>query len=104
MPAPRHVELRPHVERAGYHLDRFDAYLGDRLICTGRSCWHEPARRLLDTGYPPEMLLYVQHAGRAFDPSIRPRPIGELAKWTIKERDGGGLCRERFESWPETSR
>jgi hypothetical protein len=34
------LELRPHIERAGYHTERFDAYLGDQLISTHRSGWH----------------------------------------------------------------
>ena len=95
MAAPLHAELRRHVERGG-HTDRFDAYLGDRLICTSRSGWHEPARKLLDMGYPAATLLIVRHAGRAFDPTIKPRPIGELAKWCYEERDKGGIKRRRW--------
>jgi hypothetical protein len=91
------LTLRPHIERGGYHTERFDAYLGDELICTSRSGWHDPARALLARGYPPETLVRVQHAGREFDPTVVPRPIGELAKWTIKERDRGGLRKERWQ-------
>jgi len=96
------VVLRPHIERDGCRLDRFDAYLEDELICTSRSGWHEPARRLLELGYPAGTLLLVQHESRPFDPTIRPQTIGELAKWTVKERDRGGLHQERFQSWAET--
>jgi hypothetical protein len=42
--------LRPHMERGGYHADRFDAYLGDELICVSRSGWHDPARALMARG------------------------------------------------------
>jgi hypothetical protein len=30
------LALRPHIERDGFHTDRFDAYLGDELIGTHR--------------------------------------------------------------------
>jgi hypothetical protein len=88
--------LRPHVERDGCHKERFDAYLGDELVCTSRSGWHDPARALLVLGYPPDTLLHVQHAGRPHDPTIIPQPIGELAKWTIEESDSRGLQRRRW--------
>jgi hypothetical protein len=39
------LTLRPHLERDGFHTERFDAYLGDELICTNRSGWHTPAVR-----------------------------------------------------------
>jgi hypothetical protein len=79
------VVLRPHTERDGCRLDRFDAYLDGELICTSRSGWHQPARKLLELGHSPDTLLHVQYDGRAFDPTIRPQTIGELAKWTIEE-------------------
>jgi hypothetical protein len=104
-PAPPRLvlTLRPHLERDGYHLDRFDTYLNGELVCTSRSGWHDPARKLIQLGYPPETLLHVQHEGRPLDPPIKPRPIGELAKWIIKERDRGGLHRERFQPFPVPS-
>jgi hypothetical protein len=95
------LTLKPHIERDGYHTERFDAYLGDALICTSRSGWHDPARELLKRGYSPDTPLHVQHVGRAFDSTIVPQPIGELAKWTIKERDRGGLSRERWCPYPD---
>jgi hypothetical protein len=48
-PLELHVTLRPHIERDGelrFHRDRFDVYLGDELICTHRSGWHTPPRRV----------------------------------------------------------
>jgi hypothetical protein len=98
---PRQAEtvcltLRPHVERGGYHLDRFDALLDGEVICTSRSGWHTPARVLLRRGYPPDDLLQVQHEGRPLDPTIVVKPIGELAKWEIEERDRGGLKRRTW--------
>jgi hypothetical protein len=95
------LALRPHIERGGYHTERFDAYLGDELICTHRSGWHAPARELLRRGHPPDALLHVQHAGRPFDPTIVPKPIGEIAKWQILERDRDGPCRERWHPEPD---
>jgi hypothetical protein len=93
--------LRPHRESGGYHLDRFDAYLGDQLICTSRSGWHTPARELLRRGYSPDTLLYVQHHGKSHDPPIVPKSIGDLAKWYISEEDAGGLRRRRWQPKPD---
>ena len=47
------VILRPHRERDGRHHDRFEAWLGDRLVCVSKSGWHAPARALLELGYRP---------------------------------------------------
>jgi hypothetical protein len=95
-----HLFLRPYIERAGYHVERFDAYLDDELICTHRSGWHAPARELLRRGYSPETLLQVQHAGYAFDPTIVPKSIGEIAKWDIRDEDRTGLRRRRWQPDP----
>jgi hypothetical protein len=78
--------LRPHIERAGGHTERFDALLDDQVICTSRSGWHDPARALLALGYPPETLLRVHHQSKPIDPTVVPRPVGELAKWTYAAR------------------
>lgn len=94
--------LKPHIEHGGYHLDRFDAYVGSELIVTSRRPWFDGARVLLKRGHDPDTLLTIRHDGKDYD-SFAARPIGELAKWTIKERDRGGLCRERFQSWAESS-
>ena len=88
---------RPHLERGGFHLDRFDAYLDDELITTSRQPLLDGARALLARGFDPDALLTMRHAGRDYD-SFRPQAIGELAKWTITERDRKGLRRERWRS------
>jgi hypothetical protein len=89
--------LRPHIERGGYHTDRFDAYLGDELICVSRQPLYDGARALLDLGYHPDTPLTIRHADK--DPSFEPRSITELAQWTITERDRAGLSRERWRSY-----
>ena len=103
MAAPLHVELRRHVERGGYHADRFDAYLAGQLICTSRQPWHDCARKLIELGDPPDYLLIVQHHGCAFDPTIKPRSIGELAKWTYEESDRDGIRKVRWRPPEERS-
>jgi hypothetical protein len=65
------------------------------------SPFHTPARELLRRGHLPDALLHVQHAGRAFDPTIVPKPIGEIAKWQILERDRDGTCRARWHPEPD---
>jgi hypothetical protein len=85
------LTLRPHVERDGFHTERFDAYLGDELICTSRSGWHDPARGLLALGYSPEAPLLVQHEGKPVDPTIPRR--GCSASWRSRRTStaiGGG--------------
>ena len=90
------VILRPHRDRDGLHHDRFEAWLGDRLVCVSKSGWHAPARALLELGYSPGTLMRVQHAGRPHDLTIVGKPISDYAEWTIKERDRGGLRREKY--------
>jgi hypothetical protein len=90
------LTLRPHIERAGFHTERFDALLDGEVICTSRSGWNDPARALLALGYPPETLLHVQHEGKPPDPGIVPQPIGELAKWTWEETSAGGIKKRRW--------
>jgi hypothetical protein len=58
------LELRPHLERGGYHLDRFAAHLGGELVYIGRQPLYDGARALLERGHDPEALLTIRHAGR----------------------------------------
>jgi hypothetical protein len=90
------LTLRPHIERAGYHSERFDCYLGDTPIVTSRQPRHDAARELLARGFAPDTLLQVQHAGRAFDPTIVPKPIAELAEWTYVDSDRDGIRKVRW--------
>jgi hypothetical protein len=46
--------VAPHVERAGYHLDRFDARRAGDLIVTSRQPLLDGARTLLRSGYDPD--------------------------------------------------
>lgn len=46
--------LRPHIEHGSFHLDRFDAYLGDALIVTSRQPLYDGARKLLERGHDPD--------------------------------------------------
>jgi hypothetical protein len=39
-------------------------------------------------------------AGRAFDPTIVPKPIGEIAKWEIRD-EADGLRRRRWQPRPD---
>lgn len=91
-----HLIVRPHLERGGFHIDRFDAYLEDELIVTSRQPLLDGARRLLGRGFDPEAPLTMRMHDRPYD-SFRPKPIREWAKWTIKELDRRGLRRQRWE-------
>lgn len=83
------ISLCPHIERAGFHTERFDSVLDGKVVCTSRSGWNDLARALLALGYGPETLLRVCHEGKSLDPTVAPRPIGELAKWTWAETSRG---------------
>ena len=89
------LTLTPHRERAGYHLDRFDAYVGDELIVTSRQPLFDGARKLLERGHDPATPATIRHRGKDYD-SFVPRPLSELAQWTIEESDKGGLKRRRW--------
>jgi hypothetical protein len=56
---------------------------------------------LLRRGFPPETLLTVQHAVRPIDPTIVPKPIGEIAKWYVSDGSAEGLRRRRWAPRPE---
>jgi hypothetical protein len=86
--------VRPHLERGGFHIDRFDAGLDGELIVTSRQPLLDGARRLLERGFDPEALLTMRMHDRPYD-SFHPKPVREWAKWTIAERDRRGLQRER---------
>jgi hypothetical protein len=87
--------VRPHLERGGLHIDRFDGYLDGELIVTSRQPLLDGARRLLERGFDPEALLTMRMHDRPYD-SFHPKPIGEWAKWTIAELDCRGLRRKRW--------
>jgi hypothetical protein len=70
--------LKPHIERSGVHLDRFDGYLGDELIVTSRQPLHDGARELLKRGFAPDERMTIRHEGRDYD-SFEPRPLDELS-------------------------
>lgn len=87
--------VRPHLERNGFHVDRFDAYLDGDLIVSSRQPLLDGARRLLERGFDPEALLTIRMHDRSYD-SFHPKPIREWAKWTIAELDRRGLRRRRW--------
>jgi hypothetical protein len=57
----------PHLERGGFHVDRFDAYLDGELIVTSRQPLLDGARRLLQRGFDPEALLTMRMHNRPYD-------------------------------------
>jgi hypothetical protein len=75
--------LRPHGLRG-----KFDAYLGDALICTSRQPLLDGARELLRGGHDPASLLTTRHEGKTYDNFV-PTPIGELAKWDAVDHPHG---------------
>lgn len=87
--------LTQHMARSGSHRGRYDARLGSELIVTSRQPLLDGARALLERGYHPSTTLTIRHKNSA-QASFVPRPIGELAGWTIEASDRDGLRRRRW--------
>jgi len=91
--------VTPHREAGGFHVDRFEARLDGELIVTSRRPLYDGARALLERGHPPGALLTMRHVGKPYD-SFHPRPLGELAAWTVEDRDRNGARRRRWKERP----
>lgn len=76
--------------------DRFDAIMPDgRILVRSRQPLFDGARKLAALGYDPDILIEARYR---HSPIVAMRStIGEAAKWTIKERDSGGLRKERWQ-------
>ena len=95
------LTTRPYIEPTrGCHVDRFEAHLDGELICVSRQPRLDGARVLLKRGYSPDALMTARAHNRGYD-SFVVAPIGELAKWTITERDRTGLRRELWRSYQD---
>ena len=57
------------------------------------------ARALLALGFTPDTLLEFRHVGSGI--IAAGGIVGELAKWTVRERDRGGLRRELWEPYED---
>ena len=82
------------------HIDKFEGWLDGEMIVTSKQPRLDGARELMRRGYSPDVLMTTRAEGRDYD-SFIPAPIGELAKWTITERDRGGLRRELWRSYQD---
>lgn len=91
------ITFRPHIERSGCHVNRFDAFLGDDLVHTGAQILRPVARKLIERGYDPETLLTMQADG-AERPSFQPRSLAAWAGEKLVEKDRGGF---RVEKWTD---
>jgi hypothetical protein len=97
------VLVTPHVTR-NTHRDAFDVALDGEVIVTAtRQPLFDSARRLLARGFDPRAMLTIRHAGAPHD-SFVPIAVGEAAKWTVRERDRGGLRIERAMAPGESER
>jgi hypothetical protein len=66
-----------------------------------RQPFFDGARALLALGYPPETAIQSRHQGS--EVVAMRSTVGEAAKWTIKERDRGGLRKERWQPYDADS-
>jgi len=49
------------------HRDEYDAYLGDRLVCSSWTPFFDAARVLIAEGHDPEATLVMRHRGSDHD-------------------------------------
>jgi hypothetical protein len=87
----RVIVSNPHLRHNG--APRYECRLGNDLLCLSHQPIYDVARVLLKRGYDPATPLTTRHAGSPHD-SFIPAPLGRLAKWTVTERDRGGLSVE----------
>jgi hypothetical protein len=90
------LQLRPHIEAGGYHLDRFDAFLDGEVITTSRQPVFDGARALIERGHDPEELMCADQNGHL----VFKAAIGENARWTVEESDNGGLRKRAWRELP----
>lgn len=92
-----------HGEKAqGKRAPTFDAYLDEQFICRSSQVIYDAARALLEMGYDPEEILTARHVNSEND-SFVPKPIGEWAKWTVVEKNKGGLELREWAPHPDAS-
>lgn len=78
----------------------FAAHLDGELVVRSAQPLYDGARELLARGYDPEALLTLRHDYAETD-SFKPKPIGELARWTVHERADRGLQLCKWSPMPE---
>ncbi|MFO1038017.1 MAG: hypothetical protein U1E45_14365 [Geminicoccaceae bacterium] len=88
------LDLEPEPGRPGFYR----AMLGARCLTVSRQPFFDAARVLLRDGADPNTEIRARHVG-ANGPALR-STVGEAARWTVKERDRGGLRREPYEALP----
>jgi len=60
--------LKPAMMGGGMvHRDEYDAYLGDRLVCSSWTPFFDAARVLIAEGHDPEATLVMRHRGSDHD-------------------------------------
>ena len=88
------LELVPVREKSA----NYDDVLPDgRVLVRSRQPLFDGARRLLAEGVAPDTALTTRRRG---SPIIAMRStVGEAAKWTVAERNRGGLHKERWQPY-----
>lgn len=80
---------------------RYKATVGGEELCRSRQPFYDAARALLAEGYAPETVLEARHQGS--DIVAMRGTVGEAAKWTVQERDRGGLRRVPWKPHPRAA-
>lgn len=73
---------------------RFDARLGDRLLCTSMTPFYAAARVLKAEGVLPQEPLTMSHEGS--DVIALRGIVGEAANFTVEDTDRDGLRTRRY--------
>src|SRR5262245_42822943 len=79
------VIVRPHWTKGGRYTPKFEARLGDHLLCISREPLLASARVLLAEGVDPTTPLAMRHEGQDHD--ALSSTVGAAAKLTVAEND-----------------
>jgi hypothetical protein len=88
------ITVAPHLESAMMggglvHRDKFEARLGDRLLCVSATPFLKAARALIAEGADPDATLVLRSAGKDYD-AMRAR-LGVAAARTVSEPSNGAF-------------
>jgi hypothetical protein len=87
------IEVTPHLE-GRVHRERFEARVGERLLCVSRQPLLDAARLLIREGHDPATRLVMKHAGSTT--TAMTTTVGIAARFTVED---GVRDRPRFRRW-----
>jgi hypothetical protein len=84
--------------RAEQQHQRWQAWVGDELICTSRTPFFAAARKLLEHGTVPDEDITMRHKGS--DRLCLSSTVGAAAKLTVTEDERVGPRQGKYQPYP----